>query len=192
MCKAGFTGDMCLAATACEPQIADWWTSFDKKGWSTCPVGTLLTGIYRSECNALACIEMGKCERPCEGTDPIEDENLINLCYHASWHDTMDKQGWSRCDRGYFIAGLYRAQCDSLYCLQLAKCCQIKGGNWGMCTEADWSETFKAGVKGWSSAPRDHFVTGFYRMATHALDSITKGSACTFTRDDTYKPGSQQ
>jgi len=99
-------------------------------------------------------------------------------CYHHSWVDSLDSKGWSRCQRGFFLAGLYRSKSDALFGLQLAKCCEIQGHTWGDCTEADWSETFKG--KGWSAVPANKLVTGFFRNKTQVLSSITRASGCGF------------
>jgi len=186
LCADGFIGKTCLQATICKPKIADWWTSFDKVGWSLCPMGTFMTSVYRNKCSALSCIEMARCGKPCMGPKKILPFHLWmndQQCYHASWHDTMDAKGWSRCLPGFFLVGLYRSKCDSLYCLQMGKCCNIGGASWGTCTEVDWSKTFSA--KGWSSAPKNHLLTGFYRNSNHTLDGITKASACSYSRSPT-------
>jgi len=164
-CQDGFIGSMCLQSTTCQPKVADWWTTMDKEGWSLCPEGSFMTALYRSKCSALSCIEMAKCKQPCEGIDPIKTSEgpMPSMCYYAPWHDTMDKPGWSRCNRGFFLNGLYRAKCDSLYCLQLARCCSIEG---------------------WSSAPSNTFLTGLYRGTEHSLNGITKAAACVHSRDD--------
>jgi hypothetical protein len=40
---------------------ANWWGSFDRKGWSTCPSGQAMAGMYRNSCNSLYCIEEAYC-----------------------------------------------------------------------------------------------------------------------------------
>jgi len=37
-----------VPATQCKN--ANWWHSFDKKGWSECPAGYLMTGFYKNTC----------------------------------------------------------------------------------------------------------------------------------------------
>jgi len=179
-CERGFTGEACKKAATCNMQIADWWTQFDGAGWGLCPKGSLLQGLYRNDCEALSCIEAAQCVVPCKGDVPLKTmtNGETGRCYHHSWVDSLDSKGWSRCQRGFFLAGLYRSKSDALFGLQLAKCCEIQGHTWGDCTEADWSETFKG--KGWSAVPANKLVTGFFRNKTQVLSSITRASGCGF------------
>jgi len=41
----------------------DWSSSFDSEGWSTCPKGSAIAGLSRSDCKTLGCIEKAKCCR---------------------------------------------------------------------------------------------------------------------------------
>jgi len=184
-CAPGFVGDACLPATTCETVESNWWTTFDKAGWSTCPKGSHITALYRRECAALSCLESAKCSKPCAGHKPLAKKPQAELCYHAGWHDSFDKTGWNKCDKGYFLSGFYRSDEDSLYGLQLAKCCMISGGSWGKCMDTDWSVSFK--TEGWSSAPVNQFLTGIYRSDQQNLDGITKVRSCQHSMDDFYK-----
>jgi hypothetical protein len=47
------TGDACTNA--------NWYGSFDNKGWSKCPAGKAMAGIYRNDCDDLGCIEEVRC-----------------------------------------------------------------------------------------------------------------------------------
>jgi hypothetical protein len=40
---------------------ANWWSSFDRKGWSSCPAGYAMTGMYRNGCNQIYCLEEVRC-----------------------------------------------------------------------------------------------------------------------------------
>jgi hypothetical protein len=46
-------------------RVANWWSSFDRKGWSSCPGGYYLTGLRgnKNKCNKLYCLEEAKCCR---------------------------------------------------------------------------------------------------------------------------------
>ena len=39
----------------------DVWYKFDKQGWTNCPDGYYMTGLWRNDCNALHCIEKFHC-----------------------------------------------------------------------------------------------------------------------------------
>jgi len=92
----------------------------------------------------------------------------------------MDGRGWSKCLPDYFISGLYRS-CESLYCLNLAKCCSLKEARWTECKEANWEPIFNG--PGTGKVPNDvGFITGFYRDAGHTIKDIDKASYCGFVR----------
>lgn len=100
-------------------QVPDWWTSFDRQGWSTCPSGHFLQGLYRNSCDKLYCIEYGKCCKP--ASHPY----WWGHCYNQNVWSSFDKKGWSKCKDGYFIAGLYRTSGNNLYNLEEFKCCKM-------------------------------------------------------------------
>jgi len=91
-CDSGFSGPACEADSFCESTVANWWESFNHEGWSSCPLATLLTGLYRSDedCEGLHCIEMARCSVPCKGEQAIN----IGECYHADWTSSMS----ARCE----------------------------------------------------------------------------------------------
>merc|ERR1712070_142715 len=97
---------------------ANWWSSMDKKGWSTCAEGSFISGLYRNDCSDLYCLEMAKC---CTSKVHVEK---WNGCYDANWWSSFDKRGWSSCNVGYHLTGLYRNTCNDLYCIEMAKCCK--------------------------------------------------------------------
>ena len=46
---------------------------------------------------------------------------------------SFDRKGWNVCESGYYVAGLYRSSCNSLFCLEKIKCCQMgayNGDSW--------------------------------------------------------------
>ena len=70
-----------------------------------------------------------------DGTTVIDGSGVSKMkhvgtddCYDSSWWTSFDKKGWSTCDyqQGYVLVGLYRNDCDSLGCIELAKCCRLK------------------------------------------------------------------
>merc|ERR1719157_486693 len=97
---------------------ANWWGSFDRKGWSNCETGYFLSGLMRNSCDQLYCLEQAKC---CKSTN---SPGNYNNCYNANWWGSFDVQGWSTCSTNHHIAGLYRNNCNELYCIEMAKCCQ--------------------------------------------------------------------
>merc|ERR1712000_637331 len=102
-------------------------------GWSVCKKGFLLTGIGSDgRGDALYNLDRGRCEKPCEGSS--REAIGISHCYHENWWKKFDSKGGKFCRRNYFVAGLFRSHCNSLYCLEMAKCCQVKRSLWNDCS----------------------------------------------------------
>lgn len=181
MCKYGYGGESCKKVQHCSADNArttevNWYTLWDKPGWAICPTGQALTSLYRSDCNTLACLDSAKCAGLCSGDDQLE----VNHCYHSlGWYDTFDEKGWSTCESDYYLAGFYRSG-DSLYNLQMAKCCSFKNARWTQCQLIDWGSTFKEG-KGWTADPNSRWLTSLYRGKEQGLGSISRAKACGFS-----------
>eukprot|EP00929_Paragymnodinium_shiwhaense_P044958 TRINITY_DN2302_c0_g2_i1.p1 TRINITY_DN2302_c0_g2~~TRINITY_DN2302_c0_g2_i1.p1 ORF type:complete len:1460 (-),score=380.32 TRINITY_DN2302_c0_g2_i1:184-4563(-) len=102
---------------------ANWWSSFDKKGWSKCPNGYYLHGLYRNgrigrwQNNQLFHIEMAKCCKP-------KQSEGYGHCAKANWWRSFDRMGWSRCPNGYAITGIYRNRRHSINNIEEVMCCR--------------------------------------------------------------------
>jgi len=223
ICKAGFSGIICHQTQRCQAtglftDNLNWWTVWDKPGWVTCPQGQLLYKLKRSTCvttttvdgkpastgGALSCIESGACAAPCEGDgDPAATFATgvleVKHCYHQlQWYNTFDYAGWSKCQSNYYIAGLYRS-CESLYCLNMVKCCSLKGelrpnptSLWGHVV-GGMTRWVNCGIVPWEfdgsnagalegTVPTNGFITGFKRGQANTLASIEAASYCGFQR----------
>jgi hypothetical protein len=167
--KGNYNGAQCKEPCRHEAYNADWSRSFDKWGWSVCKFGWLLTGMKRDgRGSALYNIQQARCEKPCEGNK----ENIkITHCYHENWWKAFDTKGGKFCRRNYFVAGLFRSHCNSLYCLEMAKCCQVKKSVWQDCSwvsATNWKRPHE-----WMKVQgKQAFIAGFYRGSIHTLDSI--------------------
>ncbi|XP_048576422.1 uncharacterized protein LOC5514381 [Nematostella vectensis] len=105
-------------ATSCI--MADWWSSFDRNNrWNTCPNGYFLRGLYRNDGQSLDNIEVGKCCKP------ANHPHWYGHCYDQDVRASFDKEGTSKCRDGYFMTGLYRGNCDEIYCIEMFKCCKM-------------------------------------------------------------------
>jgi len=175
-----YNGKNCLNVCRTEKRYVDWSRSFDKWGWSVCPTGWLMTG-FRTDGggDALYNIDLGQCEKPCEGEG--EDKVTIDIshCYHENWWKKFDSKGGKFCRRNYFVAGLFRSHCNSLYCLEMAKCCQVKRSLWTKCS---WTAINANSVKSGSAtvevSGKQGFVAGFYRDGTHTLSGLKYFRQC--------------
>jgi len=181
ICKKGFSGVKCEKTQRCDTNelhtpATNWWTLWDKPGWVTCPTGQLLYGLKRSTCDALSCINTASCAAACEGTGHIFQ---MRHCYHdLRWYDSFDSKGLSQCLPDYFMAGLYRSG-ESLYQLQMAKCCSLKEARWTMCGKSAWP--IFQGV-GTARVAADAFMTGIYRGEKQNLKGIEGATYCRFIR----------
>jgi len=160
--------------------MADWSRSFDKWGWSVCKAGYLMTG-FRTDGggDALYNIDLGQCEQPCEGTGSDKSAIAIQHCYHENWWKKFDSKGGKFCRRNYFVAGLFRSHCNSLYCLEMAKCCQVKRS---LTTRCQWTAVNENAIKKGDAVAQVEgtkgFITGFYRGEAHTLEGLKYFRQC--------------
>jgi hypothetical protein len=157
----------------------------DKWGWSLCPTGTLLVGLSRddgTETDALFNINLVKCRKPCEISGNGRDGIELTHCYHQNWWKSFDSKGGKFCRRNYFVAGLFRSHCNSLYCLEMAKCCQVKRSLWNDCKWTPMTAWKTPGrfseIQAASGGKKMAFIAGFYRGATHTLDGLEYMRQC--------------
>merc|ERR1711998_273268 len=116
----------------------------DKWGWSVCKQNYLMVGMRRDGLgNALYNLAYGVCAKLAEeGTQFGTQTVNSGTCYHENWWKRFDYKGGKFCRRGFFVAGLFRSHCNSLYCIEMAKCCQVKRSLWNTCR---WKQISKGG-----------------------------------------------
>jgi len=185
ICKDGYSGRNCEKTTRCTRdnlynKNMNWWIIWDKPGWLVCPKGQLMFQLKRSLCEALSCIDSGGCAAACEGTT-ANDNHVFQLrhCYHdLRWYNSFDMAGTSECLDDYFVAGLFRT-CESLYCLNMAKCCSLKEARWTQCTWNNWAIFNGPGT---GKVGPDQFIVGFKRGEGHQLKNIDEAKGCGWVR----------
>jgi len=171
-----FNGKTCLEPQRKNKYVADWTRSMDSWGWSICKPGYLLSGIKRDGLgNALYNLAYGICEKPAEGGGDPPAAVPTNECYHENWWKKFDTAGGKFCRRGYFVAGLFRSHCNSLYCLEMAKCCRPKRSVWNRCK---WEKVSENEETGEATVANPAFIVGFYRDEQHTLDGLTWFRSC--------------
>jgi len=185
-----FNGALCKAPGRMLEYTADWTRSMDKWGWSVCKEDWLLTGLKRDGAgDALYNLAYGKCARPSEGGSASTQRALrLEHCYHENWWKKFDFKGGKFCRKNYFVAGLFRSHCNSLYCLEMAKCCQVQRSLWNNCKWESISSDFNDrnckqgdGVMDceWAEIKDSKsFIAGFYRSDKHTLDGLTYIRKC--------------
>jgi len=183
-----FNGPNCMKPCQKSEAIVDWSRSMDKWGWSRCPTGSLLVGLSRDDNSlgksndALYRINKAKCRTPCDQTGSEQADVPLTNCYHQNWWKSFDTKGGKFCRRNYFIAGLFRSHCNSLYCLEMVKCCQVKKAVWNDCAwtkMAPWKTAGQfAEVDSGKTDGDQAFIAGFYRSGTHTLDGLEHLRQC--------------
>jgi len=189
ICSTGFSGPQCKPTTACdvEDTTFDNWAMF-RTGWSKCKDGWLMTGWKRGACSGLHCIDNARCARPCLGQQRLP----LRHCYQANWWDVLNKAGVATCAEGHYMAGVYRSNCLSLYCLQMALCCSVEGSEWDHCGTKDWSSEIQK-PNSWAVVPSTDagdvlrplgFMTGVERAGiTATVDDLHRVNYCSFKQD---------
>jgi hypothetical protein len=154
---------------------SNWWGSLDNSMWSLTPGNTLLTGLYRhpNGNNHVYGIEEGRYRR-------IENNNVGTDCYDANWWGSLDHEGWSTCNPGYYMAGLYRTGnmwdgSHGIFHIESARCCKPKGGpaKWGACSEDSMFEN-----TGLSQCAADKAMAGVYRSSDGSINGLDKMKCC--------------
>jgi len=191
ICKDGNSGPNCKRSTACDVKETTYhdWAMF-REGWSKCPYGSLMTGIKRGSCDGLHCLEQAQCAKPCLGEERLQ----LGHCYQANWWTALNSAGKGGCEDGYFMAGLYRSKCLSLYCLQMGWCCSVMDSGYGNCGVAIWQEQLSKD-NSWATVPMadvggakepQGFMTAMSRAGrTATLSDLKEVSYCNFKRLDT-------
>eukprot|EP00929_Paragymnodinium_shiwhaense_P044956 TRINITY_DN2302_c0_g1_i4.p1 TRINITY_DN2302_c0_g1~~TRINITY_DN2302_c0_g1_i4.p1 ORF type:complete len:1461 (-),score=304.06 TRINITY_DN2302_c0_g1_i4:184-4566(-) len=111
------------ATKGVECKTANWWSSFDRKGWSSCPSGYFLQGLFRNgrigrwQNNQLYHIEMAHCCKP-------KQSHGYGRCVKANWWSSFDRKGWSKCPNGYAITGIMRNTNHAIYNIEEVMCCR--------------------------------------------------------------------
>merc|ERR1711918_115444 len=107
------------------------------------------------------------------------------------WWKKFDTRGGKFCRRNYFVAGLFRSHCNSLYCIEMAKCCSVKRSVWINCawkSTSNWitdattpAATGNGGAMHVDTANNDAgaFIVGFFRSVLHTLAGLTHLRQCT-------------
>ncbi|CAE7406087.1 unnamed protein product [Symbiodinium natans] len=109
---------------------ANWGSSFNSKGWSTCRHGYFMTGLYRSTCSQLSCLDQVECCRP-EGASHdwkqcIDEDWGLKTGHWLSRLTSFTKLiGWKKCTPGKGLVGLYRDSSNKWSSVQSAKCCYL-------------------------------------------------------------------
>ena len=170
-------------------KVANWWSSFDKKGWSKCPDDLFLTGLYRNDPprrgnDKIYLLEQGLCKSaPCYLNAFPGDQDCKDLDIGKSFN----KKGWAICPKGYYMTRIYRSGGDKLKNIEKFKCCRphAQQKKWGSCYVHNAWESFNK--KGWTVCSDEHYLAGLYRNKCEWLYCLEQFYCCKMgPADDGY------
>ena len=160
-------------------RIVSWLMAPNAKEWSVCDKNEYLTGLWRNDpsqpLDRISLIEKADCITAPSYLYPSSNSED---CYEHNWWLSFDKQGWSTCNKGYFLQGLYRNGGSGLYLIEYAKCCRPKKNvlQWGHCYEEDVSLSFDK--KGWGKCNAGYYMVGLYRSSCNHLYCLERFKCC--------------
>lgn len=146
--------------------------------WRNCPGNTLVMGFHRYWRQDLAGLSHLYC---CHACRPGGKVIPIQNCAQANWVHSFDRAGWSTCPNGKYVQGFYKSSCNWIYCLEYARCCNMKGtrGYRGCRGLGRWWGQFD--YAGWKTIDGNWFMTGLYRNWCHYLYCIEMAMECLAT-----------
>ena len=156
----------------------DWWISFDTSGWSYCGHNRYMTGLYRndeSSSDPIYLLEYANCS---DAPGYLYPAQGYWDCYNHNWWGSFDRKGWSTCNNGYYMTGLYRTNGHNLYNIEEARCCRPKSQvkSWGSCYNQNVWGSFDR--KGWSSCADGYYMAGLYRESCDNLYCLEEFKCC--------------
>nr|XP_058946979.1 fibrillin-3-like [Pocillopora verrucosa] len=159
--------------------MANWWRSFDTRGWSNCDSSDeFITGFYRNDVNGkddkIYLLEEANC---CKAA--AQNHNTKSTCIEADWWYQLDSfHIWAVCPEGHFLQGLYRTWGDWLYNIEEGKCCKPKHlpNKYGQCIIKDIGASFHK--KGLTGCDHGYYMAGFYKGGCEELHCIDKVKCC--------------
>ena len=86
----------------------NWGASFDNEGWSYCGHSRYMTGLYRSDAIGLDIINQLDEAKCADAPGYLFSTEGDWECYSHNWWGSFDHEGWSTCNNGYYMTGLYR------------------------------------------------------------------------------------
>eukprot|EP00928_Gymnodinium_smaydae_P098516 TRINITY_DN9178_c0_g1_i3.p1 TRINITY_DN9178_c0_g1~~TRINITY_DN9178_c0_g1_i3.p1 ORF type:complete len:2883 (+),score=310.67 TRINITY_DN9178_c0_g1_i3:773-8650(+) len=148
---------------------ADWSSSFDVAGWVA--VNGFITGLKRSSCNGLHCLEGANFMSPPQLSEAVDTVD-------TDWAHSFDHEGWSACEPGHFLSGFRRGSCGGLHCLEEVRCARKKSFPAKLvgCYETDWTSSFD--IEGVSGCNDGDAITKIYRSSCSELNCLEKVMCC--------------
>ncbi|CAL1547286.1 unnamed protein product, partial [Lymnaea stagnalis] len=103
--------------------IADWSNIFlsGYKSWAFCPEGYFMQGLRRADSTSegINNFKHARCTKP--ATHP----HYYGQCYTENVWNCLEVRGLCSCKPGFHLTGLFKSECDALYCLEELRCCAM-------------------------------------------------------------------
>uniref|UniRef100_A0A7M5WQS3 Cnidarian restricted protein n=1 Tax=Clytia hemisphaerica TaxID=252671 RepID=A0A7M5WQS3_9CNID len=161
--------------------VANWWHSFDVRGWNMCPSGTYMTGLWRNNRHtwrgdSIVLIEEAECYTPPSYLRATAGERscyTLNIWLH--W-DRDDR--WAICRNGHYMNGIYNTKGSHLHNIEEFHCCKPKSHHtsWGHCYNQSVRRSLDE--KGWSRCTYGYYMAGMYKGHCNDLYCIESFKCC--------------
>lgn len=186
-CQSGRVGHNCRLPGWCSTGTP-WVSAFYGRGgmfWKICPPGTMIVGLLKSWGTSLYSITHMHCRKPCDNNSSSYGRYTTHgssYCVVVNWWASFDYDGWSTCPTNFFLTGLKKNSCHSLFCIEEAYCCRIAGATYNPhCPRYYVKRPYYGGMQ-WQTGrrtswrdlgrnspaavhvPNGQFITGFRRM----------------------------
>ena len=157
-----------------EQVFRDWEIGFDSRGWQGCgKINRGIAGIYVNQATSGLSTVRGV---PCRALN-AEESGI--LCQTLDISLSFDTEGWANCPQGTYVEGMYRADCDEIFCLERLSCCgsrvAAEAARWGRCEDVN----VRLNASSAHECPGGMVLTGMYRAgASNILEDITVLRCC--------------
>ncbi len=144
------------------------------KAWFKCPRPFFLKGLKRGPSgDYLNSLVKAQCAKP---FDQFKGDLK---CKRANWWRSFDRQGWSKCQKNYYMAGFFKNHCNKLYCIEEAYCCKSHYDHgYAHCYNENIGLSFDK-KNTWAKCKRNgYFMTGIYRSRCHKLYCMESLKCC--------------
>ena len=138
-----------------------------------------MTGMWRHDKKSgderIGRIEYAECKDAPSYLYPAKEDMD---CYNHNWWDSFDRKGWSTCNNGYYMTGLYNTAGPRLGNIEEAKCCRPKSQRkqWGQCYNLNVWHSFDN--RGWNKCASGYFMAGLYKSACQELYCLEEFKCC--------------
>ncbi len=164
-----------------EPQShnADWSSSLEHRGWSTCGKGRYMTGMWRNHYyrgdERLGRIEEARCY---DAASHLFSSRNDWACYEKNVRYSFNDRRWELCRNGFYMNGIYKSSGSSLDYLDRFHCCKPKyqEERWGECYNHNaWASFDRIG---WTECKKGYYMAGLFRNSCDQIGCLEEFKCC--------------